>query len=322
MVSMSARDYGGCGSGRGEARSVMPGEFPPPDPGERDRYEPEPYPVEAASYMRLRRVLVAVGGVVMVVFAVGLGLVVLRDNSGSYRPPGAVGTGPPEVVSPTEPPTTTASNDTLTGPPTVVSSTPITVVAGGSSTTGTSTRPTTGTKTADLAAPPATTATTTGVGVGVPTAQRVAPSGIVTDCFAFDPAVGSAPAALLAQVTDDLASSGLACNGDASGPQMTFSFATPAAFTQVGLRPAFIPAGSPESDTGKMRRITSARWDCGTFDGRWLASVSQTFADGTLQVVPASGAFNGCSVVALTILGTAPGEGFDVTPVTEVWFGT
>ena len=144
----------------------------------------------------------------------------------------------------------------------------------------------------------------------------------MTDCFAFNPAVGSAPAALLAQVTDDLASTGLACKGDASGRHMTFSFAAPAAFTQVGLRPAFIPAGSPQSDTGKMRRITSARWDCGTADGRWLGSVSQTFADGTLQVEPASGAFNGCSVVVLTILGTAPGEGFDVTPVTEVWFGT
>ena len=118
----------------------MSGEFPPPDPAERDRYEPEPYSVDAVSYTRLRQVLIAVGGAVMVVFAVGLGLVVLRDNSGSYRPPGAAGTAPPDVVSPTEPPTTTASNDTLGGPPTVVPSTPITVVAAGSSTTGTSTR--------------------------------------------------------------------------------------------------------------------------------------------------------------------------------------
>src|SRR5436190_13258632 len=60
----------------------MSGDLPPPDPSQRNQYGPAgPYsPEQPPSYDRLRRVLIAVGGLVMVIFAIGLGFVVLRDN--------------------------------------------------------------------------------------------------------------------------------------------------------------------------------------------------------------------------------------------------
>ena len=78
----------------------MSGDLPPPDPSHRNRdYSEQPYPGEPASYDRLRRVLVAVGGLAMVVFAIGLGFVVLRDTGDETRP-GVAGTAPPPETEP------------------------------------------------------------------------------------------------------------------------------------------------------------------------------------------------------------------------------
>ena len=64
-------------------------DLPPPDPSQRNLYAPEP-PIggDPAGDDRLRRILVIVGGIAMVVFAIGLGLVVLRDD-GPDDSPGA-----------------------------------------------------------------------------------------------------------------------------------------------------------------------------------------------------------------------------------------
>jgi hypothetical protein len=67
--------------------------LPPPDPSQRNQYEPEPKLPHPAEYERLRRVLIAIGGIAMVVFAIGLGAFVLRDNPDNSRPEG-VGTAP------------------------------------------------------------------------------------------------------------------------------------------------------------------------------------------------------------------------------------
>ncbi len=69
--------------------------LPPPDPSQRNQYEPEPRPQRPPEYERLRRVLLAVGGIAMLVFAVGLGAFVLRDDGDQSRPEGASGTAPP-----------------------------------------------------------------------------------------------------------------------------------------------------------------------------------------------------------------------------------
>ena len=73
----------------------MSGDLPPPDPSQRNLYGPDgPYsPEQPPSYDRLRRVLIAVGGLVMVIFAIGLGYVVLRDN-GSGPSSSPSGTAP------------------------------------------------------------------------------------------------------------------------------------------------------------------------------------------------------------------------------------
>ena len=73
----------------------MSGDLPPPDPSQRNLYGPDgPYsPEQPASYDRLRRVLIAVGGLVMVIFAIGLGFIVLRDN-GSGPSSSPTGTAP------------------------------------------------------------------------------------------------------------------------------------------------------------------------------------------------------------------------------------
>ena len=115
----------------------MPGEFPPPDPAQRDRYEPEPYAAEPATDELLRRVLMAVGGVIIVVFAAGLGLLVLRDNGDSSRPLGPMGTAPPEISNRTEAPITAAPSGAGPRTPTAVSLPPTTVAASAPSATGT-----------------------------------------------------------------------------------------------------------------------------------------------------------------------------------------
>jgi hypothetical protein len=123
----------------------MSGDLPPPDPSQRNLYGPDgPYsPEQPPSYDRLRRVLIAVGGLVMVIFAIGLGYVVLRDNGSgpSSSPSGtapeaesgsvtsaarpATSTAPPPSAAPTTavvtipataPPTTTAAPSTTTAP--------------------------------------------------------------------------------------------------------------------------------------------------------------------------------------------------------------
>jgi len=68
--------------------------LPPPDPSQRNQYEPEPKLTRPAEYERLRRVLVVIGGIAMVVFAIGLGAFVLRDDGDNSRPEGAAGTAP------------------------------------------------------------------------------------------------------------------------------------------------------------------------------------------------------------------------------------
>ncbi len=92
----------------------MSGDLPPPDPSQRNLYGPDgPYsPEQPASYDRLRRVLIAVGGLVMVIFAIGLGFIVLRDN-GSGPSSSPTGTAPQaesgSVTSAARPATSTAS---------------------------------------------------------------------------------------------------------------------------------------------------------------------------------------------------------------------
>jgi len=110
----------------------MSGDLPPPDPSQRNRYESDrPYPSEPASYDRLRRVLIAVGGVALVIFAIGLGLVVLRDPGDSSRADGISGTAPPLTTEPakTTTPTSAAPTATSSAPATAgVAATAVTTV--------------------------------------------------------------------------------------------------------------------------------------------------------------------------------------------------
>ena len=103
----------------------MSGDLPPPDPSQRNTYGPDgPYsPEQPASYDRLRRVLIAVGGVVMVIFAIGLGFIVLRDN-GSGPSSSPTGTAPQaesgSVTSAAHPATSTAPPASAAGTTAVV----------------------------------------------------------------------------------------------------------------------------------------------------------------------------------------------------------
>ncbi len=103
----------------------MSGDLPPPDPSQRNTYGPDgPYsPEQPASYDRLRRVLIAVGGVVMVIFAIGLGFIVLRDN-GSGPSSSPTGTAPQaesgSVTSTAHPATSTAPPASAAGTTAVV----------------------------------------------------------------------------------------------------------------------------------------------------------------------------------------------------------
>jgi hypothetical protein len=103
----------------------MSGDLPPPDPSQRNTYGPDgPYsPEQPASYDRLRRVLIAVGGLVMVIFAIGLGFIVLRDN-GSGPSSSPTGTAPQaesgSVTSTAHPATSTAPPASAAGTTAVV----------------------------------------------------------------------------------------------------------------------------------------------------------------------------------------------------------
>jgi hypothetical protein len=124
-------------------------DLPPPDPSQRNLYAPEP-PIsgEPAGDDRLRRILVAVGGIAMVVFAIGLGLVVLRDDGAPDDSPGAPVASTSQTSDgaatddSTAPVTTAASNGgATTVPATTVPATTVpataTTAAGTASTTAT-----------------------------------------------------------------------------------------------------------------------------------------------------------------------------------------
>jgi hypothetical protein len=131
----------------------MSGDLPPPDPSQRNLYGPDgPYsPEQPPSYDRLRRVLIAVGGLVMVIFAIGLGFVVLRDN-GSGPSSSPTGTAPQaesgSVTSAARPATSTAPT-TAAAPTTAV----VTIPATAAPTTAAA-PPTTAAPTSPATAPP------------------------------------------------------------------------------------------------------------------------------------------------------------------------
>jgi hypothetical protein len=133
----------------------MSGDLPPPDPSQRNQYGPDgPYsPEQPASYDRLRRVLIAVGGLVMVIFAIGLGFVVLRDN-GSGPSSSPSGTAPQaesgSVASATQPATSTAP------PPSAAATTAVVTIPATAPPTTTAAPPTTAAPTSPATAPPTT----------------------------------------------------------------------------------------------------------------------------------------------------------------------
>jgi hypothetical protein len=95
----------------------MSGDLPPPDPAHRNRYDAEPASAAPASYDQLRRVLLALGGIAMVIFAIGLGLLVLRDDDDGG------GTGAGETFAPVTTATATAGGGGIpstTGAPATV----------------------------------------------------------------------------------------------------------------------------------------------------------------------------------------------------------
>jgi len=114
-------------------------DLPPPDPSQRNLYAPEP-PIggDPAGDDRLRRILVIVGGIAMVVFAIGLGLVVLRDD-GPDDSPGAPASSMPadSTAGDSTAPVTTAA--AATQPPSTVpgSGAPTTVTTVATATTAT-----------------------------------------------------------------------------------------------------------------------------------------------------------------------------------------
>jgi hypothetical protein len=127
-------------------------ELPPPDPSQRNLYAPEP-PTggEPASDDRLRRILVAVGGIAMVVFAIGLGLVVLRDDGAPDDSPGAPVASAAET---SDGAATDASTDDATDDSTDDSTAPVTTALESSA-------PASGVPSSTIAAATTTTAATT-----------------------------------------------------------------------------------------------------------------------------------------------------------------
>jgi hypothetical protein len=151
--------------------------LPPPDPSQRNHYEPEPKVERPPEYERLRRVLIAVGGLAMVVFAVALGALVLRGGSDdtqqgaagtspalSAAPPAANTTSIPADSSATAAPVTTAAG-VGPGAATATSGAPNATTAAGTATTPPSA--------ASTAVPPKTVAPATTLG-NDPSAQAVA----------------------------------------------------------------------------------------------------------------------------------------------------
>ena len=112
-------------------------DLPPPDPSQRNLYAPEP-PIggDPAGDDRLRRILVIVGGIAMVIFAIGLGLVVLRDD-GPDDSPGAPASSASGASEDSTAPVTTVAVASTQPPSTQPSSTqpPTTVPGSGASTT-------------------------------------------------------------------------------------------------------------------------------------------------------------------------------------------
>ena len=151
-------------------------DLPPPDPSQRTVYAPEP-PIggEPAGDERLRRILVAVGGVAMVVFAIGLGLVVLRDDGGSDDSPEAPVTSASETSD-------AAASDGSTAPVTTASAAstvPATATNSGTTAAGTATTASVATNTSDAT----TTAVTTPEATD-PATRAVATTQALLDAFA------------------------------------------------------------------------------------------------------------------------------------------
>jgi hypothetical protein len=135
----------------------MSGDLPPPDPSQRNTYGPDgPYsPEQPASYDRLRRVLIAVGGLVMVIFAIGLGFIVLRDN-GSGPSSSPTGTAPQAESGSV---TSAAHPATSTAPPASAAATAVVTIPATAASPTTAAPPTTAA--AATTAVPATTAAPT-----------------------------------------------------------------------------------------------------------------------------------------------------------------
>jgi hypothetical protein len=131
----------------------MSGDLPPPDPSQRNLYGPDgPYsPEQPPSYDRLRRVLIAVGGLVMVLFAIGLGVVVLRDNGSgpSSSPTGTAPQAESGSVTSAAGPATSA-----TSPPSAAPTTAVVTIPATAAPTTTAAPPTTATPTSPATAPP------------------------------------------------------------------------------------------------------------------------------------------------------------------------
>src|SRR5262245_56417017 len=144
----------------------MSGDLPPPDPSHRNQYGPAgPYsPEQPPSYDRLRRVLIAVGGLVMVIFAIGLGFVVLRDNGGepSSSPSGTAAAESGSVTSTPRP----APSSTVV----------VTVPAGGAATTAAPTTVAAAPTTAAASTAPPTTSATTAATAPPPSSPTTVPS--------------------------------------------------------------------------------------------------------------------------------------------------
>jgi hypothetical protein len=144
----------------------MSGVLPPPDPSQRNQYGPAgPYsPEQPPSYDRLRRVLIAVGGLVMIIFAIGLGFVVLRDN-GSGPSSSPSGTAAAESGSVTSIPRPAPSSTVA-----------VTVPAGGAATIAAPTTVPAAPTTAVSTTAPPTTAATTAATAPPTSSQTTAPS--------------------------------------------------------------------------------------------------------------------------------------------------
>ena len=119
----------------------MSGDLPPPDPSQRNQYVPEPKaPGRSAEYERLRRVLIPLAGLAMVLFAVGLGAFVLRDNDEGGPPDAGAGTAAPVATSPTAEASPTTAATTAAPSSTAAAAPASTTTVAAASVTTTTTR--------------------------------------------------------------------------------------------------------------------------------------------------------------------------------------